>query len=369
MSKLKNLIIFYPSYERGGATNIMINLVNHFVKEKIRVFLITSNIKKNFFKKKKNLKIISFNNYNISLINNRIVSSFLASYHLIKLFFLLYNKKTKVLSMQSNLICAVLSFLFNYKIAVRVSEDPCGATKFPDNKIFAYIILLTKFLTYNISTKIITNATKSASCVKKFLINKNKVDVLFNPYISKIVKSKKKSKKIFLNVGRICKQKNQKCLIKAFKKFNLTYKDYKLIICGEGYDKLKILNLIKAYNLKNKIIVTGWKTNVYKYYNEASCFILPSLYEGMPNALIDAVNYEIPIISSDASGVSDLLINGKGGIMIKNINEEKLFKKMIFFVKNKKEIYKKTLLAKKKINRFIINEASKKYLNFFQNLK
>ena len=51
---------------------------------------------------------------------------------------------------------------------------------------------------------------------------------------------------------------------------------------------------------------------------ESDFFVLPSLYEGMPNVLIDAINYEVPSICSDASGVDDILLKGKGGIIIKN---------------------------------------------------
>ena len=47
---LKKIIIFYPSFERGGVENVLINLINFFLKQKIEIVLITSNIKKNFLK-------------------------------------------------------------------------------------------------------------------------------------------------------------------------------------------------------------------------------------------------------------------------------------------------------------------------------
>ena len=119
--------------------------------------------------------------------------------------------------MQSNFFPAVFSFIFNWKIFTRVSEDPCGATEFADNKIFALIILITKFITYNLSHRIIVNATTSKKCVEKFLFNKKKVILLFNPTLNQIYKNNIQSRKnYFLNVGRLCKQKNQSLLIDAF---------------------------------------------------------------------------------------------------------------------------------------------------------
>ena len=57
-------------------------------------------------------------------------------------------------------------------------------------------------------------------------------------------------------------------------------------------------------------------------------FILTSLYEGMPNVLIEALNNNIPCISSNVSGVSDLLLNGKGGVILKNYNTFELINKL-----------------------------------------
>ena len=81
----------------------------------------------------------------------------------------------------------------------------------------------------------IVNAEKSFNCVKKLVLNKNKVKILYNPSLKKINKLKIKKKNYnFLTVGRLCKQKNQKLIIEAFAEFNKDHKNYKLIICGDG---------------------------------------------------------------------------------------------------------------------------------------
>ena len=96
-----------------------------------------------------------------------------------------------------------------------------GATKYADNKFFAYLILVTKFLTYNLSYKIIANAKKSQECVKKFIYKKSKVILLNNPSLDKLNKiESSKSKNIFLNIGNIANKKIN-LLIDTFYEFKL----------------------------------------------------------------------------------------------------------------------------------------------------
>jgi glycosyltransferase involved in cell wall biosynthesis len=141
----------------------------------------------------------------------------------------------------------------NFKITIRVSEDPCGAFLKADNRFFAAVVTLTKFLTYNFADRIITNAIKSQNCVRKFLIKKKKVILLYNPTLKRILKKNNiKKKNYILNVGRLCKQKNQFTILNAFSIFVQNNKDYELFFCGDGPDKKKLQMLVQKLNLIKK---------------------------------------------------------------------------------------------------------------------
>ena len=129
---MKNIIFFYPSYENGGASVILINLIKFFTKSK-KVFLITNKKPKelNFTK---NLEIITYKEIKIKFINDRIISSFRSTFILYKLILKLKKKNTLCFSMQSHFFPVLLSIFFNFKVTIRVSEDPCGAYKNADNK-------------------------------------------------------------------------------------------------------------------------------------------------------------------------------------------------------------------------------------------
>ena len=83
----------------------------------------------------------------------------------------------------------------------------------------------------------------------------------------------------------------------------------------------------------------------------------------MPNALIDAVNFETPSIATNASGVEDLLLNGRGGEIIKNYDYRKLAHRMKNTIKNYNAILSKVKVSKKNLNKYYIEKAGQKYIN------
>ena len=109
------------------------------------------------------------------------------------------RSETKILSMQSNFFSVLISFFKKFKVIIRVSEDPCGATKYADEKIISIFILISKFFTYNLSDSIIVNANKSFNCVKKFVLNKKKIKLLYNPSIDKLSKFRSNKNDKILN--------------------------------------------------------------------------------------------------------------------------------------------------------------------------
>tara|TARA_A100000164_G_C21875679_1_gene757457 strand:- start:44 stop:1156 length:1113 start_codon:yes stop_codon:yes gene_type:complete len=359
----KDIIIFYPSFERGGATINLINFANLSSKRN-NVYLI-SNInnkdKRNFFSKKINLYKIS--NFSLKIISNRLITSLLAIYNMIKIFNKIGSKNSIIVSFQSHIVSIFICKIFGKKIIIRNSEDVLGATKYADYKIFAYLVMFLKTIFYFLSDAIITNSKKAKNSLQKITFYKKKIDLIYNPYLIKIKKIKlKKRKNIILSVGRLCKQKNQELLIKAFSIFLKKYPDYKLVLIGHGADKVKLVNICNNLKIMNKVEFKGWLTNPNYYYENSKLFVFPSLYEGLPNALIDSVNNELPCISSKCSGAEDILTN-KYGTFSNDYDYNLLSKKMIDSIKNYNDSLKKVKKIKYYLHRFLAKEQISKYLS------
>ena len=272
--------------------------------------------------------------------------------------------------MQSNILSIVVSKLFNYKIVVRNSENPISSYIFSKNRFYSLLIITLKFLFYRFSDGIVTNSIGSRIDLKKIVGKKILIKTIYNPYISHIKKYSYRNKKNYiLSTGRLTFQKDYFTLIDAFKKFSNKYKNYKLYILGDGPLKKDLINYARNLNLEKKIFFKGWINKTNKFYNISKIFVLSSLYEGLGNVLIDAINYNLPCISTDCrSGPSEILLSGKGGELFEVKNPEKLYYKLIYIHKNYKSSMKKTYYAKKKLNRFLISNGSENHLKFFSRI-
>ena len=71
---------------------------------------------------------------------------------------------------------------------------------------------------------------------------------------------------------------------------------------------------------KNYIKLINWRKDLSQFYNKANLYVLPSLYEGSPNVLLDSINYSTPILASNCSVVKDLIGKNRGYIF--KINDE-----------------------------------------------
>tara|TARA_B100000989_G_scaffold204177_1_gene154520 strand:- start:1825 stop:2937 length:1113 start_codon:yes stop_codon:yes gene_type:complete len=351
---LKTVHLFYPSFEQGGATKNLIRIVNFLLKKKIKVFFFTCGASKNNFIKTKNLRII--NSKPLKKLNFLPMRWNLAISSMINLnFYLKENKKHSIIfSMQSHIPAIIIAKINQIKIVIRNSEEPISATFYADNKVLSFFVLFLKIIFYNFSDKIIAISTKSKHSLQKIVLIKEKVTLIYNPYLEKIFRIKRKIKKTsnninILSIGRLTKQKNFVLLIDTVIKLSKKYKGINLLIIGNGDLKNYLTKKIK--NQKN-IKIINWKDKLKKYYSNSDLFVLPSYYEGLPNVLIDAVNNEIPIISTNCSGASDILHKNSGGFIIPINNQHELEKKIIFVMKNYFLAKNKVLSAKKRLYKF-----------------
>jgi glycosyltransferase involved in cell wall biosynthesis len=368
MIKVKNLIILYPSFERGGATVNLINFINICALKNIKIYLIT-NIKKKDKKKffKKNIKFINLDNKVNYKPMNRLTTSITSIFLLLNLFKKTDSKNSLVVSFQSHIFPIIFSKLFRRKIVIRNSEDIIEATKYANYKFFASFVFLLKLFFYNFSNGIITNSNKAKRSLDVITF-KNKTKLIFNPYLKKIFSKKiVKRKNFILSVGRLCKQKNQTISIVAFSNFLKRFPNYKLVLIGHGEDELKLRKLCIKLNINKNVIFKGWLPNPKKYYLMSKILIFPSLYEGLPNTLIEAVNFNLPCISTKCSGATDILTE-KYGTFTTRYDHALLTKKMIASILNYKKTLSNNQKIKKRLSRFLIKPQVSKYISYCNNV-
>ena len=90
------------------------------------------------------------------------------------------------------------------------------------------------------------------------------------------------------NVAAIVKEKNQIFLIKMFAELVKIYPNSKLCVVGDGVLRIELEEIVKELNLNSKVLFLSTRLDVYQLYNIFDCFILPSLFEGLPFTLVEA---------------------------------------------------------------------------------
>lgn len=163
--------------------------------------------------------------------------------------------------------------------------------------------------------------------ITKFGVPKERVKVLYNPVdIGKILQCSQEPlnsyQEIFehpvvITMGRITEQKGQQYLLRAFKLVKERMPNAKLAILGSGELQASLLQLAKDLHIERDVHFLGWQKNPFSFLARSKVFVLPSLWEGLPDVLLEAMACGIPVISADCkSGPREILAPAT------NINKE-----------------------------------------------
>lgn len=131
---------------------------------------------------------------------------------------------------------------------------------------------------------------------------------------------------IIASVGQLSKRKNHGVVIKALKEINNPKIIY--LIVGEGEERNNLTQLVREYKLNKQVLLLGYRSDVNKILRITDIFMFPSLQEGLPVSLMEAMATGLPCIVSDVRGNRDLIDQEKGGFVV-NKNEDSFYAQAI----------------------------------------
>ncbi|WP_419023961.1 glycosyltransferase family 4 protein [Holdemanella sp.] len=193
-------------------------------------------------------------------------------------------------------------------------------------------------------------------------------DYIAQNNVSKLIEYRKTDKtKLFLHPGRISEPKNQVVLVKAFDRLIKEGNDVVLLIAGSKQD-LQIWSEIEPY-LTERIVYLGERSDVRDLLAESDAFCLPSIWEGMPVTLLEALSVGCIPICSPVGGIPEVITNGENGFLSSDSSEEAYYKALKSFVSctdvEIKDIKQKCL---KTFDKFRISEVVKKYIEVYKSI-
>jgi CDP-glycerol glycerophosphotransferase len=122
---------------------------------------------------------------------------------------------------------------------------------------------------------------------------------------------------VFITVGRLSIEKDHAKLIRAFAALRYDYPRARLLILGDGPLRSRLLTLISELDQVGHIDLLGHQSNPFKWLSRASCFVLPSNYEGQPMVLFEALILGKPIIATDITG-NRSVVDEQTALMVEN---------------------------------------------------
>ncbi|MFH0926946.1 MAG: glycosyltransferase family 4 protein [bacterium] len=173
--------------------------------------------------------------------------------------------------------------------------------------------------------------------------------------------------KIIGTVGRLTSEKGHAYLIKAAKEVIQTDPNVRFLIVGDG-PLMNSLRVIASYlEIDKSIIFPGAREDIVELLNLMDIFVLPSLTEGMPLALLEAMAAQRPVIATEVGGVPRVVTNNQTGLLIKPANVSAIVEGIRLLLA---DIEKAGLLAKSAFEcvgrRFSLDEMARGYASVYQ---
>ena len=229
----------------------------------------------------------------------------------------IYSEKPDVLiAFMLEVYCVTLASLIGVSVPVISSERI-------DPHFFGRAKGLLRWLLLRRTTHLVVQTVR----IKDFYSAKlqSRTTIIPNPVTDKVfsLTPTLKQKRI-IAVGRLAYQKNYPMMFRAFAKVHHDFPDWQLVVYGNGPQKDEIRGVIERLGMEGHIILAGKSDHVVEEMNKSSLFVMSSDYEGMSNALLEAVCVGLPVISTDVSGARDLITEGVNGYIVPVGNERAL---------------------------------------------
>lgn len=323
----EKIAIFIGNLGGGGAQGVCVTLFNGFIKRKIDVDLVVLSLddavrKEDVIDKSKIVNLKAKH----------------ARRSVFKIYNYIINEKPKVvLSFTKELSVILIALRLisknNYRIVSRNITISSKADKYKKRIWYKHINSLIKIF-YRQSDLVIAQSHSMATDIRKYYnINQEKIFAIYNPLKPKYEKCnsihvKQGDGDYLLCVGRLEPSKALHYAIHALAELGEDCSKVSgLKILGEGSLRDDLEALAQEVGLRGRVEFLGYQKNIMPYYVNARLTLLTSLFEGLPNVLIESIACGTPVVAFDCpGGVGEIVIDGVNGFLIKERSVKSLVK-------------------------------------------
>lgn len=306
-NKEKRILFLISSLGGGGAERVACRVASEFSK-RYHVFLLYNEHKSHTYYIDPAVHLLACLNKNTS-VDNKIIRWLFGKYNVLRQLIMVtavrnkYNIDTTISFLRGPNILNVIAGGKCRKIVSERNDPSCKDERYRKRALFVnqradYVVFQTRRVQEMYPEDV-----------------RRKSSVIMNPTEVSCKAAVVKTKKI-VTVGRLHEQKNQKMLLKAFSMYHENHPDYHLYVFGEGELLQELLQVAWNYNIQDFVHFEGFKEDIHAAIADAEQFVLSSDYEGLPNALMEAMMMGLACISTACNGPDVLINHKKNGLLV-----------------------------------------------------
>ncbi len=353
------IFLVIPTLHQGGAERVMSELANTFITyPDIKVHLILLAKSSVFYTIHNEVIIHQLGFENKGRIKK--VFAELRTFSKLRKLFKNLKPDTALSFMEKYNSFTILASLFTgTKVFVSDRSNPL-------KKQSLFIEILRKS-TYKYAAGIIAQTELAKKVLQKKVKNKN-IRVIPNPIKKVSLYPDIDRKKIIINVGRLVPEKGQRYLLEAYSK--IMYIGWELIILGDGPLRKELEDQAKLLGITKNLYMPGAVNNVDEWLAKSSIFAFPSVSEGFPNALAEAMSAGLPCVSFDCeAGPRDIISDGENGFLVPLRDVDEFSNKINTLINNPHLRVLMGSHARTVREDFERSKVASEYLKFFLSLK
>lgn len=336
MNKKKKITFLISTLSGGGAESVCVGIANIFATNGWNVDLVVLNLNNEAYLSRLSSKV------KLVVLNVK-----RARYSGLSILKYIYKNKIStilVFNYELSVILTILRLIFRLRIKIisrNISTFSAKMFQFYQLSLWDRFIVapLIKFFYHRVDYVINQSNGMRDDLISIYPKLKFFTKVIFNPipiqlveYANKNNLSNIKKENYLLCIGRLEKIKGFHHAIKAFSGIVDKYPYLRLKIVGKGSEEKRLKEIAIKYSVADKVDFEGFKKDIIPCFLHARVTILPSLYEGYPNVLIESISMNTPVIAFDCpSGPNEIIIDGRNGYLVKNQDVDDLRKKMLNF--------------------------------------
>jgi glycosyltransferase involved in cell wall biosynthesis len=176
---------------------------------------------------------------------------------------------------------------------------------------------------------------------------------------------------VIAHIGGFVPEKNHEGLINIFNGILEKFPETQLLLMGKGNLEMKIKLKVKELQIQDKVHFLGYRNDVLDILNNSKAFVLPSLIEGLPAVILEAMYCETPVVAYNVGGIGEVVVQGETGWIVEKNEEDKFQDQLEEILNGNENIPYRVKAAKNMISeKFLNKQIAKRFVKcYFEVLK